>query len=121
MATNVHDHWAQRPRPCGATRPALIDAGWECTGRGLVVLIVLAGQRLPVVLPRRALEIIDPDPWWELPVKDFTGGDHLHLVVPRRPNGLAGKVVFPIGDAMAPFYKLGTAATTKPFIYGPPE
>lgn len=73
-------------RPCGATRPAVHDAGWECTGRDLIVVIRSAtADKLPVVLPARALDVIEPDDWWDLPIRRFTGGDHLHLCVPRRP------------------------------------
>lgn len=75
-------------RPCGATRPPLLDAGWECYGTGLVIILtaVYNEEAVPVVLPRRALEIIDPEPWWDHPLQPFTGGDHLHLCVPRHPR-----------------------------------
>jgi hypothetical protein len=74
-------------RPCGATRPALRDPGWECTGSGLVVVMQAryTGVDLPVVLPARALEIVEPADWWDTPVARFEGGDHLHLCVMRRP------------------------------------
>lgn len=72
---------------CGAELPPLREYGWVCNGIGLVVVmrIGLSGKNLPIVLPARALEIHQPEPWWETPVAPFTGGDHLHLVVPRRP------------------------------------
>jgi hypothetical protein len=71
---------------CGAeldNRPGK-DAGWECNGVGLIVVMhaTVEGKRRPVVLPARALEIIDPEDWWETPVQRFAGGDHLHLMVP---------------------------------------
>jgi hypothetical protein len=75
------------PRPCGATRPSLCDPGWECTGRDLIIVMTtraLVGA-VPVVMPARALEIHQPEDWWDAPVRPFTGGDHLHLCVPRRP------------------------------------
>jgi coproporphyrinogen III oxidase len=70
---------------CGAERPPLRDYGWTCTGIGLVIVIHAGAPRIPVVLPARALEIHQPEPWWETPVAWFTGGDHMHLCVPRRP------------------------------------
>ncbi len=75
-------------QPCGALLPPLQDAGWECNGTGLIVVLTwlrLNDPDIPIVLPRRALEIIDPEPWWDSPIVDFTGGDHAHLCVPRRP------------------------------------
>lgn len=63
------------PQPCGATRPALTEKNWECNGVGLIIIMI--HQDLPV---------IDPEPWWDLPIKPFAGGDHFHLVVPRRPT-----------------------------------
>lgn len=71
---------------CGAMMPALKDFGWECSGTGLIVVMRIRQGTLPVVLPRRALEIIDPESWWDDPVASFTGGDHAHLVVSRRPD-----------------------------------
>lgn len=92
-------------RPCGATRPPVQDAGWECTGRGLIVVYTPGGEPgpgsisgVPVVLPARALDVIEPDSWWDIPVKPFTGGDHLHLVVPRRPTTLKGDTLMTWGD-----------------------
>lgn len=73
---------------CGAERPPLRDYGWECTGSGLIVVLranLFGERRFPVVLPARALDVIEPDAWWDLPVTRFDGGDHAHLVVPRRP------------------------------------
>jgi hypothetical protein len=76
-------------RPCGATREPIKDAGWECTGRGLIIVMTLRFHGLPlplpVALPARALEIHQPEEWWDTPVQPFTGGDHLHLCVPREP------------------------------------
>lgn len=73
---------------CGALRPALRDAGWECNGVGLIVVSTFRSctgdPDVPIVLPRRALEIVDPEDWWES-IREFTGGDHFHLVVSRRP------------------------------------
>lgn len=124
-----HDRLMRRPperfpvRPCGATRPALMDAGWECTGRGLVVVFTARNygiDNMPLVLPARALEIIDPEDWWDLPVRPFEGGDHLHMVVPRRPPGpgaIVGDTPMAIGDAMAAFTKIGgTAGGTSLWI-----
>lgn len=70
---------------CGAVLPPLRDYGWTCTGLGLVIVIHAGAAHIPVVLPARALEIHDPESWWEAPVVPFTGGDHMHLCVPRRP------------------------------------
>lgn len=110
----------QTVRSCGAERPALIDYGWECTGSGLVViahvtlpptsLVARAADpdarcRVPVVLPGRALEIIDPEPWWDTPVVRFEGGDHLHLCVSRRPmpTGWRSDGFIGWGDRAVPF------------------
>jgi hypothetical protein len=71
-------------QPCGATMPRILDPGRECTGQGLIV--VSRFYDLPIVLPARALDVIEPESWWDLPVQPFTGGDHFHLVVPRRPT-----------------------------------
>jgi hypothetical protein len=70
---------------CEATRPRLRDPGWECTGRGLMTIsvVTLQGVTLPIVLPRRALDAIEPASWWE--IQEFTGGDHLHAVAPPPP------------------------------------
>jgi hypothetical protein len=99
-------------RPCGATRPSLHDAGWECTGRGLIVVTTVkaAGELLPVVLPARALEIHQPEDWWDTPVQAFTGGDHLHLCVSRSPTSFRGDTVMPEGDAAVPWKYLGRIA-----------
>lgn len=72
------------PRPCGATRPAVQDPRWECTGRGLIAVtaVTIDGEVLPVVLPARAE--IDPQPWWD--IQPFTGGDHLHYLPPPLPE-----------------------------------
>lgn len=74
--------------------PSLRDAGWECTGRALIIVSHYQGK--PIVLPARALDVIKPESWWDLPIERFTGGDHLHLVVPRRPQVLRtnGVMVF---------------------------
>jgi hypothetical protein len=97
-------------RPCGATLPSLRDAGWECTGSGLIVVMMMS-RSVPVVLPARALEIIDPEPWWDLPVKPFEGGDHFHLVVPRRPTDFVGDAVFTVGDVAMSMKVVNGAAT----------
>lgn len=75
-----------RPLPCGATRPPIQDAGWECTGRNLISVTTtrLQGRMLPVVLPARALDALPAGPWWD--VQPFTGGDHLHLIPPTWPG-----------------------------------
>lgn len=98
-------------RPCGATLPALNDAGWECTGRGLVVIMHTGfrGGKLPIVLPARALEIVDRESWWDPgPLKPFTGGDHVHLCVPRRPppRHFVSDAVLVIGDLAMPMGKV---------------
>lgn len=111
MEHRDHIHWADPPaQPCGAKLPPVTDAGWECNGKGLV--IVLTTSRGPIVLPRRALEIIDPEPWWELPIQNFTGGDHLHLVVPRRPTAAGSDAVFMSGGSAIPFKGAGKAIET---------
>lgn len=112
-----HIHW------CGATRPPIGDAGWECTGKGLIVVttVTSGGQFLPVVLPRRALEIIDPEPWWDQPVKDFTGGDHLHLKVPRRPTNFQGDSVLPHGDQAVSCKFIGTSTDGGQFYIRPSQ
>lgn len=80
------------PRPCGATRRPCRDAGWECTGRNLISVTyttvvsrdLLNRERLPVVLPARALDALPAEPWWD--VQPFGGGDHLHLIPPAWPG-----------------------------------
>jgi hypothetical protein len=97
-------------QPCGATLPRVQDPGWECNGSGLIVVLtwrLLSGALLPVVLPARALDVIEPEPWWELPVKQFQGGDHAHLCVPRRPTKWRGDTPFLFGDAVAAFKEIG--------------
>lgn len=91
-------------QPCGATRPRLRDPGWECTGRGLIVVTTTAtaivGVRIPIVLPARALDVIEPESWWDSPIVPFTGGDHMHLCVPRNPppREFAADALFIAGD-----------------------
>ena len=94
-------------RACGATRLALRDAGWECAGAGLIVVTWIEGHTLPVVLPRRALEIVEPESWWDLPVQPFAGGDHVHLCVPRRPTSFRGDTPWMFGDAVMSAKYLG--------------
>jgi hypothetical protein len=107
-------------RACGATRPPVQDAGWECNGTGLIVVITTATQGvwLPVVLPARALDVIEPDSWWDLPVQPFTGGDHLHLVVPRRPTTFKGDTMLVRGDAALSMKELGPVASDGPARIG---
>lgn len=93
-------------RPCGATLPSLRDPGWECAGVGL---IIVCHARLPVVLPARALDVVEPESWWELPVQPFTGGDHMHLVVPRRPTDFRGDTLLMFGSSALSFKRVGTA------------
>jgi hypothetical protein len=107
------------PRPCGATRPSLRDAGWECTGRDLIIVTTAAG--LPVVLPARALEIHHPEDWWDTPVQPFTGGDHLHLCVPRHPTSFRGDTVMTKGDAAVLWKYLGPVAGGGHVWVSPPE
>jgi len=95
------------PQACGASLPDILDAGWKCTGRGLIVVYVLPRINLPVVLPARALDVIEPEPWWDLPVERFTGGDHAHLVVPRRPPPFEGDTPVIIGDAVQSWRYVG--------------
>lgn len=90
---------------CGATAPRFYDPGWECTGSGLIV--VTHYRDLPVVLPARALDVIEPESWWDDPIVPFAGGDHLHLVVPRRPTTFRGDAVMALGDAAARWKYLG--------------
>jgi hypothetical protein len=92
---------------CGALRDPVQDKGWECYGTGLIVVTSIYVTKLPVVLPRRALEIVDPESWWDLPVRDFTGGDHAHLVVPRRPTTFRGDMPVLFGDAVVSYQKVG--------------
>lgn len=119
---NAHTHWAKWTQPCGATRLPLGDAGWECTGKGLIVVTTtkIGGEVLPVVLPRRALEIIDSEPWWDQPVKDFAGGDHLHLKVSRRPTDFQGDTPVVRGDQVVPFKFIGTTTDGGQLYIGEP-
>lgn len=82
----IGEQEARPPQPCGASRPPIQDAGWECTGRNLISVTTtrLQGQTLPVVLPARALDALPAEPWWD--VRPFTGGDHLHLIPPPPPD-----------------------------------
>jgi hypothetical protein len=110
------------PRPCGATRPPLRDPGWECTGRDLIIVTTtkVTGELLPVVLPARALEIHEPEDGWDTPVRPFTGGDHLHLCVPRRPTSFRGDTVMHEGDAAVLWKYLGPVAGGGHAWMGPP-
>lgn len=94
-------------RLCGATRPALRDAGRECTGRDLIVVTWMHGDTLPVVLPARALDVIEPESWWATPIERFAGGDHAHLCVPRQPSSFDGDVLFLWGDVAEPWQFVG--------------
>jgi len=80
-------------RPCGAERPPLRPTGWECLGVDLVI-VMRGPEGVPVVVPRILVHLIGeasekvmrqeghPTP--------FTGGDHLHLVLPvGRETGFA--------------------------------
>jgi hypothetical protein len=97
-------------QPCGALMPPLHDAGWECNGTGLIIVTMwrrISAPDLPIVLPRRALEIIDPEPWWDTPTRDFTGGDHVHLCVPRRPTTFQGDSTLVFGSTAMRFKFIG--------------
>ena len=98
---------------CGATRPRTHDPGWECTGSGLIIVFTARFDLadVPVVLPARALDVIEPESWWELPVKPFTGGDHVHLTVPRRPPSFRGDSCVTWGsEAMSACVRWGSVA-----------
>lgn len=99
-------------RLCGAIKRTIYnDPGWECTGHGLIVVMTVHGGHgtgdTPVVLPGRALDVIEPESWWELPIKSFTGGDHYHLVVPRRPPNFRSDACLIIGDNGLPVMLVG--------------
>lgn len=113
-------------QPCGALLPPLADAGWECNGVGLIIVMTIRGGSLPIVLPRRALEIIDPEPWWDSPIVDFTGGDHAHLCVPRRPTTSTGDSTLVFGSSAMRFKspkwrprRYGTATDGDAVFFGP--
>jgi hypothetical protein len=96
-------------QPCGALLPQITAAGWECNGVGLIIVTMwkrISGN-IPIVLPRRALEIIDPEPWWDSPIRDFTGGDHAHLCVPRRPTDFRGDTTMVWGSSAMRFKRIG--------------
>lgn len=91
---------------CGATRDPVQDKGWECNGTGLVIVATVSygGHRVPVVLPSRALEVHRPESWWDDPVLPFAGGDHFHLVIPRRPvpDSFVPNATMTRGDTVTP-------------------
>lgn len=106
-------------QPCGALLPPLADAGWECNGVGLIIVMTIRGGSLPIVLPRRALEIIDPEPWWDSPIVDFTGGDHAHLCVPRRPTRMqTNGVMVRVDSSIAYPYRLVGSVSARAFPGG---
>lgn len=79
--------------------PKIQDAGWECTGRDLIIVTMY--KDVPIVLPARALDVIDPESWWDQPIERFAGGDHYHLVVPRRPGSpFKSDTTLAIGDSV---------------------
>jgi hypothetical protein len=51
-------------------------------------MVITTCHSIPVVLPRRALDCIDPEPWWDKRLRDFEGGDHYHLCITRYPKGI---------------------------------
>lgn len=57
------------------------DPHWVCDGTGLVIILRSSGG-IPIVCPaERVAEATAeyPDAW---KVEEFTGGDHLHVVLP---------------------------------------
>jgi hypothetical protein len=70
---------------CGAERPLLKPMGWECMGTGLTI-IMRGPQGVPVVVPTVLLGVIGEANAQvmrrEGGPRPFTGGDHLHAVLP---------------------------------------
>jgi hypothetical protein len=61
---------------------------WHCHGVGLVTVMrhTENGVPLPIVVPRWAVHLALISPCASLyHVEPFTGGDHLHLVLPAHP------------------------------------
>lgn len=69
--------------PCQAKRRARHQlAGWTCTGTDLVSVMEVgpAGDRIPIVVPRGALELVmNREHALGYDVQEFAGGDHFHL------------------------------------------
>jgi hypothetical protein len=75
--------------PCQSPhRSAYSAKHWRCHGVGLVTVMrhTELGAPLPIVAPRWSVRLImsllAPSPYLPEP---FTGGDHLHLVLPTHP------------------------------------
>lgn len=63
-------------------RPRHKVQGWACDGEDLVSVMECGptGDRMPIVCPRAALELVMQREWaLGYEVKAFAGGDHYHL------------------------------------------
>jgi hypothetical protein len=73
---------------CEATREAVSPRGWVCNGEDLTIVIEAAGSLPPAVIRRDLLPQLFTDPVYRQfrsTARPFlTGGDHLHLILPKR-------------------------------------
>lgn len=79
-------------QPCGAKRAPIRKPGWKCDGTNLAVVFEVGlaesdDKVTPVVLRRDLLPYVDDATFSalsdrEVPLPDFAGGDHAHLVIP---------------------------------------
>ena len=75
-------------RLCGAKwRPTVKDPHWVCMGRDLVVVMEFSPRSsIPPAVIRRDLlgevDVATANRISETGVREFLGGDHLHLVMP---------------------------------------
>lgn len=82
---------------CEAKLPSLRNPGWTCDGSGLVVLFRVAGGSLkgiPVVAPAELLDqvLTGPAAATIAALGQFTGGDHMHLVITPRKRRRGGRL-----------------------------
>jgi hypothetical protein len=73
---------------CEATRKALKLYGWVCNGEDLTIVVEASGSLPPAVIRRDLLPQLFTDPVYRMfrhTARPFlTGGDHLHLILPKR-------------------------------------
>jgi len=73
---------------CEATRKALKPYGWVCTGEDLTIVVEAHGTYPPCVIRRDLLPQLFTDSAYRQfrpTVRPFlTGGDHLHVILPKR-------------------------------------
>lgn len=73
-------------QPCGATQPRSKDPHWVCDGSNLVIVLDSSETIPPVVLRADLVPFVDEAMAGiiaERGTRPFTGGDHVHLVIPE--------------------------------------